>query len=383
VPDDNFPKDDFKELTREELIGEPLSDDDRKFIEEKVKWASGKLSEAHSEVAKVIYGQDPLIDLFLADMAAGGNLLAEGVPGLAKTLLVATLSKVMGLGFERIQFTPDLMPPDIIGTEVQKAEKDRAPGEKPFAFERGPLFTQFLMADEINRTGPRTQAALLQAMQEKKVTVNGHTYLLDNPFITMATQNPLENDGTYPLPEAQLDRFMIKVPFDYPDEEAEKRIILETTTTTTQAVRDLFKRSANGEDLTKPENYRRVEQHQKVNPVLEKNDLIMMQELTRRLPLSEKVVDAILEVVRGARPTNDADDFIKQNVKWGPGPRASQAFALMVKAKALLRGDLSPTVEDVKELMTPVLEHRMALNYDARARKVDFAAVMNHLKLKL
>ncbi|HTK85064.1 MAG TPA: MoxR family ATPase [Patescibacteria group bacterium] len=383
MPDDNFPKDDFKELTREELIGEPLTGDDKKFIEEKVEWAADKLKGAHKEVGKVIYGQDPLIDLFLADMAAGGNLLAEGVPGLAKTLLVATLSKVMGLDFQRVQFTPDLMPPDIIGTEVQKDEKDRKPGEKPFIFVPGPLFTQFLMADEINRTGPRTQAALLQAMQERKVTVNGHTYYLDNPFITMATQNPLENDGTYPLPEAQLDRFLIKVPFDYPDRDAEKRIILETTTTTTQAVRDLFNRIGNGEDLRKPENYRRVEQHQKVEAILGTQDLIAMQELTRRLPLSEDVVDAILHTVRGARPTGDSSEFIQKNVKWGPGPRASQAFALVAKAQALMRGELSPTIDDIRELMTPVMEHRMALKYDARARDVDFAAVLNHLKLKL
>jgi MoxR-like ATPase len=383
VSGDKFPKDNFKELTKAELMGQRLEGEDRKFIEEKVEWAQDRLQAAHKEVGKVIYGQDPLIDLFLADMAAGGNLLAEGVPGLAKTLLVATLSKVMGLDFERIQFTPDLMPPDIIGTEIQKDEKDRKPGEKPFIFVPGPLFTQFLMADEINRTGPRTQAALLQAMQERKVTVNGHTYNLRNPFITMATQNPLEQDGTYPLPEAQLDRFLIKVPFDYPDRDAEGRIILTTTTTTTDAVRELFNRSAKGEDLTDPNNYRRVEQYQKVNHVLEKNDLILMQELTRRLPLSEAVVDAIRDVVRGARPTTDSDDFIQKNVKWGPGPRASQAFALMAKANALLRGELSPSVQDVRELMTPVLEHRMALKYDAKARKVDFAAVMDHLKLKL
>lgn len=383
MPDDQFPKDNFKELTKAELMGQRLEGEDRKFIEEKVEWAQDRLQSAHKEVAKVIYGQDPLIDLFLADMAAGGNLLAEGVPGLAKTLLVATLSKVMGLDFERIQFTPDLMPPDIIGTEIQKDEKDRKPGEKPFIFVPGPLFTQFLMADEINRTGPRTQAALLQAMQERKVTVNGHTYNLRNPFITMATQNPLENDGTYPLPEAQLDRFLIKVPFDYPDRDAEGRIILTTTTTTTDAVRELFNRSAKGEDLTDPNNYRRVEQYQKVNQVLEKNDLILMQELTRRIPLSEKVVDAILEVVRGARPTEDSDQFIQKNVKWGPGPRASQAFALMAKANAVLRGELSPSVQDVKELMTPVLEHRMALDYSARANEVDFTKVMEHLKLKL
>jgi len=362
-------------------MGAPLTGEEARYIKEKVEWAAGKLSAAHKEVSKVIYGQNELIDNFFADMAAGGNLLAEGVPGVGKTLLVSTLAKVAGLNFQRIQFTPDLMPPDIIGTEI--LEED-AEGKKHLNFKKGPMFTQFLMADEINRTGPRTQAALLQAMQEKKVTVNGQTYYMQNPYLVMATQNPLEQDGTYPLPEAQLDRFLIKLNFDYPDEAAERRVTTETTTTTTKNVRDLFERSARNEDLTNPENYRRKEQQSVVNTVLDRNDLIAIQELTRRLPLPEKVVDAIQQIVRGARPGQPGvDPFITENVKWGPGPRAAQAFALMAKAKALMRGELVPNVDDVKSLVQPVLEHRMELEFHARANKIDFKQVAAKLTLGL
>jgi MoxR-like ATPase len=369
-----------KEPTKEQLMGAPLSAEEARFIKEKLTWAAGRLTAAHKEVSNVIYGQDELIDMFLADMVAGGNLLAEGVPGVGKTLLVSNLSKVMGLEFKRVQFTPDLMPPDIIGTEM--LEED-AEGKKHLNFKKGPIFTQFFMGDEINRTGPRTQSATLQAMQEKIVTVNGDTHALRNPFLLMATQNPLEQDGTYPLPEAQLDRFLIKVNFGYPDEEAERRIMIETTGTS-EDIRELFNRDAAGEDFTDPQVFQDKDQKSKVKQILGRNDLILMQKLARRLPLPEKVVDAIQQIVRGARPGQPGvDPFITENVKWGPGPRAVQAFALMAKAKALMRGDLVPNVDDVKSLVEPVLEHRMELEFHARANKIDFKQIAAKLTLGL
>jgi MoxR-like ATPase len=372
--------DNGREPTNKELMGKPLSKAEAAVVQEKVEWAAGKLKQAHDEVANVIYGQEDLINLFLVVMIAGGNLLAEGVPGVGKTLLVSNLAKVMGLDFQRVQCTPDLMPPDIIGTEI--LEQD-AEGKSRLDFKKGPIFTQFLMMDEINRTGPRTQSATLQAMQEKIVTVNGKTHDLRRPFLVMATQNPVEHDGTYPLPEAQLDRFLAKVNFGYPDEESEGRIIVETTGTD-EDIAELFSRDKAGEDLTDPEVFHDKDQRSKVKEVLKGNDLILMQKLARRLPLPEKVVEAIKHVVRGARPGElGVDPYITENVKLGPGPRAGQAFALMAKARALMRGDLVPNVDDVKALVEPVLEHRMTLEFRAKANGVKFHDIAQRLTLGL
>ncbi len=362
--------------SKKELIGKPLSKEDAAFLAQKVEECSRLLKEAQKEIATEVWGQDKVIELTIACMVAGGHLLSVGVPGLAKTMLVERMAKVMGLSSKRIQFTPDLMPSDILGTEILTQDEN---GKPVLKFEKGPVFTQFLMADEINRAGPRTQSALLQAMQEKKVTVNGQTYTLQRPFTVMATQNPLEQEGTYPLPEAQLDRFLMRLDIDYPDAAAEKRIMTETTSSSAN-IREMFERAARGEDLTiSPDK----DSESKVRQILAQNDLVIMQKLARQLPLSDKVVDAAIKIVREARPTEGSSDFIKKNVSWGPGPRAIQAFALAAKARAMMDGRLAPNVDDVLAVADAVLEHRMGLSFSARAEGVTFKDVRKHLTKNL
>jgi MoxR-like ATPase len=299
------------------------------------------LSRARTEIGKSIFGQGEVVDLSLITILAGGHGLLVGVPGLAKTRLVETLGTVLGLDSRRVQFTPDLMPSDILGSEVLDETAD---GKRHFRFIRGPVFAQLLMADEINRASPRTQSALLQAMQEHHVTVAGERHDLPAPFHVLATQNPIEQEGTYPLPEAQLDRFLLQIDVGYPDRDAERRVLIETTS---------------GES-SKPQ------------AALTADAVMSAQRLVRRLPVSERVVEAILDLVRSARPGED-NSKLNSVLSWGPGPRASQALTLAVRARALIQGRLAPSVDDVIALAIPVLKHRMALTFAARAegRTVD------------
>lgn len=287
-------------------------------------------------IGEVIYGQDRVVDLALAAILSGGHALLVGVPGLAKTLLVETLSTVLGLKDSRIQFTPDLMPADILGSEV--LEQDDT-GKRNFRFIKGPVFTQLLMADEINRASPRTQSALLQAMQERSVTIAGKPHALPKPFHVLATQNPIEQEGTYPLPEAQLDRFLFQIDVGFPELDTERDILIATTGSTLPAAKKAMTSKA----------------------------LMDMQSLVRQLPVGETVLDAILALVRNARPDQTEDDVIRKTVAWGPGPRAGQALMLATRAKALLDGRVSPSIDDVIDLAGPVLRHRMALSFAARA----------------
>jgi MoxR-like ATPase len=306
---------------------------------------------ARAAIGNVIFGQEQVVDRALITILSGGHALLIGVPGLAKTKLVETMGIVLGLDSRRIQFTPDLMPSDILGTEVLEESPG---GKRNFRFIPGPVFAQLLMADEINRASPRTQSALLQAMQEQHVTVAGVRHDLPKPFHVLATQNPLEQEGTYPLPEAQLDRFLMEIDVDYPDREAERRILFETT----------------GSEEAKPK------------PAMTAEDLISAQRLVRRLPVGESVVEAILGLVRSARPGPEGGDAAKL-IAWGPGPRASQALMLAVRARALLEGRFAPSVDDVLELAGPVLKHRMALTFAARADGENIDAVVNRLKARI
>jgi len=305
-------------------------------LEKKLGTASAKLDKVKTEISNVVIGQDAVVNLSLASMLSGGHALLVGVPGLAKTLLVETLSTVLGLDGKRIQFTPDLMPADIIGSEVLE---ETAKGKRSFRFIPGPVFCQLLMADEINRASPRTQSALLQAMQERFVTVAGERHDLPAPFHVLATQNPIEQEGTYPLPEAQLDRFLFQIDVDYPKADTEREILLATTGTTQGAAKK----------------------------VMTPKQLMDMQALVRSMPIGNTVVDCILSLVRNARPDQSEFDFIKDTVVWGPGPRAGQALMLASRARALLDGRISPSVDDVLALAAPVLKHRMALSFAARA----------------
>ncbi len=324
-----------------------VSEADGTAVEE-IEAAGAKIAAAREAIGEVIYGQETVIDQTLVTVLAGGHALLVGVPGLAKTLLVHTMGKVLGLEDKRIQFTPDLMPADIVGSEVLE-ESDS--GARSFRFIKGPVFCQLLMADEINRASPRTQSALLQAMQEKNVTVAGVRYELPTPFHVLATQNPLEQEGTYPLPEAQLDRFLMQIDVNYPDYEAERRMLLSTT----------------GEKTVD------------VSQSMTVQDLMEAQALVRRVPVGEKVVAAILELVRATRPEEGASEEVERHVAWGPGPRASQALMLAVRARALIDGRFSPSVEDVVALAAPVLRHRMALNFSARAEGVTVSGVIDRL----
>jgi MoxR-like ATPase len=307
-----------------------------------------QLRQARAAIGKVIYGQQHVIDQTLVALLSGGHLLLIGVPGLAKTKLVETLGITLGMDAKRIQFTPDLMPSDILGAEVLD---ESSTGKRSFRFIAGPVFAQLLMADEINRASPRTQSALLQAMQEQHITVAGARHDLPKPFHVLATQNPLEQEGTYPLPEAQLDRFLMEIDVDYPDRDAERRILFETT----GAEETLAKASMNADAL------------------------IAAQRLVRRLPVGDSVVEAILSLVRAARPSEEGEKLIA----WGPGPRASQSLMLAVRARALLDGRLAPSVDDVLDLAEPVLKHRMALTFTARAEGRTIPDVIKQLKTRI
>ncbi|MEL7099162.1 MAG: MoxR family ATPase [Pseudomonadota bacterium] len=297
-----------------------------------------RLGRAKASISGRFIGQERVVELTLTALLCGGHGLLIGLPGLGKTRLVETLSTVMGLDGSRVQFTPDLMPADILGSEVLDTAED---GTRSFRFVQGPIFCQLLMADEINRASPRTQSALLQAMQEKTVTVAGVDRPLGMPFHVLATQNPIEQEGTYPLPEAQLDRFLVQIDVAYPDRDTERAILLATT----------------GE----------VEAESTQEFTTE--ELIAAQQLLRRMPVGDSVVEVILDLVRAFRPDEDGvSDRVKDTVAWGPGPRAAQALMLAVRAKALLDGRLAPSAEDVVNMARPVLSHRMALNFAARAR---------------
>ena len=306
---------------------------------------------AKEAIGAVIFGQEKVIEQALITVLCGGHALLIGLPGLAKTKLVDTMGTVLGLDARRIQFTPDLMPSDILGTEVLE---EATSGKRNFRFIPGPIFAQLLLADEINRASPRTQSALLQAMQEQHVTVAGTRHDVPRPFHVLATQNPIEQEGTYPLPEAQLDRFLMQIDVEYPSIEAERRIVFDTT----------------GTEETKPK------------PVMTGDDLIAAQRLVRRLPVGESVVDAILTLVRSARPGPEAGDAGKL-IAWGPSPRASQALMLTVRARALLDGRLAPSADDVMALAEPVLKHRMALTFAARADGETIPGVVGRLKSRI
>jgi MoxR-like ATPase len=306
---------------------------------------------AKDSVSAVIFGQDRVIEHALVTVLSGGHALLVGVPGLAKTKLVETMGTALGLDARRVQFTPDLMPSDIVGTEVLEESPG---GKRSFRFIQGPVFAQLLMADEINRASPRTQSALLQAMQEQHVTVAGARHDLPKPFHVLATQNPLEQEGTYPLPEAQLDRFIMEIDVDYPDQEAERKILFDTTGA----------------------------EERRAKAAMTADDLIAAQRLVRRLPVGESVVEAILQLVRSARPGPESAD-VGKSISWGPGPRASQALMLAVRARALLDGRLAPSVDDVIELAQPVLKHRMALTFAARAEGETLPNIIGRLKARI
>ncbi len=307
-----------------------------------------RAAAARAEIGRVIFGQDEVVEQVLVTLLSGGHALLVGVPGLGKTLLVETLGTVLGLAPKRVQFTPDLMPADITGSEV--LDENEA-GRRSFRFIAGPVFCQLLMADEINRASPRTQSALLQAMQEGKVAVGGVEHPLPRPFHVLATQNPIEQEGTYPLPEAQLDRFLLQVDVGYPELAAERAMLLATT----------------GVDMAR------------ARPVLAADELMAAQRLIRRVPVGDGVVDAILRLVRGGRPETTELESVRRHVAWGPGPRAAQALMLAARARAVLDGRLSPSLDDVASLARPVLRHRMALNFSARAEGVGLLDVIDAL----
>ncbi|KEC74055.1 methanol dehydrogenase regulator MoxR-like protein [Rhizobium leguminosarum bv. phaseoli CCGM1] len=308
---------------------------DEKAIVAAAEKALSDIAAIRTEVSKVIFGQESVVENTILAVLSGGHALLVGVPGLAKTRLVTTLGEVLGLAANRIQFTPDLMPSDILGSEVMDQDDS---GRRSFRFVKGPVFAQLLMADEINRASPRTQSALLQAMQEYHITIAGQRYDLPAPFHVLATQNPLEQEGTYPLPEAQLDRFLLQVDVNYPELAAERQILHETT----------------GLGETRPA------------AIIDAQRLIEIQTLVRQMPVSETVVDAILSLVRSARP-GQGNASTDKNVAWGPGPRAGQAMMLCARARALYEGRLAPSLDDIFALAEPILQHRMALTFAARA----------------
>jgi MoxR-like ATPase len=327
---------------------EPMNSTVDSTVLDQVEATIERFARVRSEIGRAIFGQERVVEESLITLLAGGHVLLVGVPGLAKTRLVETLGVVLGLTQKRVQFTPDLMPADILGSEVLEESEI---GRRSFRFIPGPVFCQLLMADEINRASPRTQAALLQAMQERRVTVAGHDHEVPAPFHVLATQNPIEQEGTYPLPEAQLDRFLLQVNVDYPDEPAERRMMIETTGAGTE----------------------------QVVPVMSAAELIAAQGLVRRMPVGERVVNAILDLVRAGRPRTSPIAELAEQISWGPGPRASQALMLTVRVRALLQGRLAPSVDDVIALAPPVLRHRMALNFTARAEGVGLDHVIERL----
>jgi MoxR-like ATPase len=310
-----------------------------------------QVAAAKAAIGNVIFGQEAVVEQALITVLCGGHALLIGLPGLAKTKLIETMGIVLGLDARRIQFTPDLMPSDILGSEVL----DESPGGKrSFRFIPGPIFGQLLMADEINRASPRTQSALLQAMQEHHVTVAGNRHDVPRPFHVLATQNPIEQEGTYPLPEAQLDRFLMQIDVDYPDHDAERKIVFDTT----------------GTEESKPK------------PTMTADELLAAQRLVRRLPVGESVVEAILNLVRSARPGPETGEIGKL-IAWGPSPRASQALMLVARARALIDGRLSPSIDDVLAMAEPILKHRMALTFAARADGEGMQGVIGRLKARI
>ena len=329
--------------------GSPMSGAEATALAAQAEAMAERLSRAREAVGRVILGQEEVVEQTLVSLLSGGHVLLVGLPGLGKTKLVDTLGTVLGLDARRVQFTPDLMPADILGSEVLEEDSH---GKRAFRFLRGPVFCQLLMADEINRASPRTQSALLQAMQERKVAVGGEVLDLPAPFHVLATQNPIEQEGTYPLPEAQLDRFLLEVEVGYPDAAAERAMLLATTGA---------------------EEARAV-------PVLSPGELMTAQALIRRIPVGESVLDAILALVRGARPGGEGPESVHRHLAFGPGPRAAQALMLATRARALLDGRLSPSLDDVLALAEPVLRHRMALSFAARADGVRLSEVIAALK---
>jgi MoxR-like ATPase len=306
--------------------------------------------EIRHEIAKVIVGQETIIEEMLISLFSRGHCLIVGVPGLAKTLLIQTLAQVLDLKFNRIQFTPDLMPSDITGTEI--LEEDRSTGKKVFRFVKGPVFANIILADEINRTPPKTQAALLQAMQEHEVSAGNETHILDEPFFVLATQNPIELEGTYPLPEAQLDRFMFNLWIDYPKKDEERTIVRITT----------------GNVIPK------------VRKITDKKQLLELQDLIRRIPVADHVIDFAVDLVRKTRPdSEEAPDYIKEWVSWGAGPRACQYLILGAKSRCALDGRPTPDMDDVKRVANPVLRHRTITNFNAEAEGVRTTDIINRL----
>ena len=318
-------------------------------IADQIEDLTADLARMKAEIAKKFIGQKSVIDLSLTALLSGGHGLLVGVPGLGKTLLVNTLGDVLGLHTQRVQFTPDLMPADILGSEILETKPD---GTRQFKFIEGPIFSQLLMADEINRASPRTQSALLQAMQEGQVSIAGQTRPLPQPFHVLATQNPIEQEGTYPLPEAQLDRFLLQITLDYPDRETEREILLETTGLGQARVAQVF------------------------DPAR----LMAAQRVVRQMPIGNSVVNFILDLVRACRPEDaSSSKELRETVAWGPGPRAAQSLMLSARAWALLQGRLAPSVQDVLALAVPVLAHRMALRYSAQANGVDLPDLIRRI----
>jgi MoxR-like ATPase len=307
-----------------------------------------RMATVRESIGRIIFGQGEVVDQTLITLLAGGHALLIGLPGLAKTRLVETLGVTLGLIDKRVQFTPDLMPADIVGSEVLEESES---GRRSFRFIKGPVFCQLMMADEINRASPRTQSALLQAMQEREVSIAGQRHPLPDPFHVLATQNPLEQEGTYPLPEAQLDRFLMQIDVSYPDRTAERRMLIATT----------------GTEDARP------------SKVMTDDELKEAQVLLRRMPVGESVMEAILDLVISGRPDGSAMEDVRRHVAWGPGPRASQALMLAVRGRAILDGRLSPSIDDVVALAPPVLRHRMALNFAARADGVTITQVIDRL----
>jgi len=318
-------------------------------IADEVEMLSGKLSALKQEIGKVIIGQEETVSQLLITFLAGGHALLEGVPGLAKTLMIRTLANAIDLKFKRIQFTPDLMPSDIIGTEI--LEEDQTTGKKFFKFNKGPIFSNIILADEINRTPPKTQAALLEAMQEFEVTYGDKTYPLDKPFFILATQNPIEQSGTFVLPEAQQDRFLLYIKIGYPTKQDEEDILKATTGT--------FKK--------------------KLNKVISGDDIVRLQELVREVSISDALISFVSDIIRATRPETTIDAYVKDWVDWGAGPRAGQAMILTAKANALLEGRLAVTLDDIKSVALPVLRHRVLVNFRAEAEGITSDKVATHL----
>jgi len=314
-----------------------------------VEKLNNSISDIKKEIGKVIVGQHEIVDSLLVSLIAKGHCLLVGVPGLAKTLLISTLADVLNLNFNRIQFTPDLMPGDITGTEI--IDEDRSTNQRSFRFIKGPIFSNIILADEINRTPPKTQAALLEAMQEHKVTAAGHTYTLEEPFFVLATQNPIEQEGTYPLPEAQLDRFMFNLWLDYPSFDDELEIIKNTTSS----------------------------YQPKLNKVISTEEIIEFQNLVRRVPVADNVIEYAVKIVNETRINSSSNVYIKQWVNWGAGPRASQYLILAAKTKAVMDGRFTPNIDDVKYSMLPVLRHRIIPNFNAEAEGITSVEIINQI----